>query len=271
MTKRMMNLVVKAINEAGIAAELITVQKNNEAVTGVAMGDGKIRACLYFVDAYHGNMTSKQIAEDFIKRYESISETPEIDPDKIMTREYIKEHVHMKIVPYSEYVKGKASKNFLDLYKLFFIDTPVDDGFVTLTINHIEKLGIEVDELEAWADKRYEVRGMYETMIELDPDMAEIIPKPEHEEQLVLSNDNKFYGATAITSKAVLDLACDKLGAETIYILPSSIHECLAVSMGDPDELRQMVCEVNNTKLKPQERLSYNVYKYERDGELEIA
>ena len=37
------------------------------------------------------------------------------------------------------------------------------------------------------------------------------------------------------------------------------------------DELRDMVCEVNDTKVVPQERLSYNVYRYTIGGELEIA
>lgn len=270
MTQRMMNLVVKAIEAAGIKAELTTVQKNNETLTGVTFGDGKVRPTMYFTEEYDG-MTSKAIAELMIKRYENLPKTPEIDPDEIMTKEYIKEHVHMKLVPYSDYVKGKAARSFMDLFKLFYIDTPVENGFITLTIDHINKLDIEVAELEAWAKERYEVKGMYETLMEMNPQMAEMFPKPEHEEQLVLSNDKKFYGATAITNKAVLDLACERLGSDTIYILPSSIHECLAIAMGEPEELRQMVCEVNDTQVVPQERLSYNVYKYTIGGELEIA
>lgn len=266
----MMNLVVKAINAAGIKAELTTIQKNNETLTGVTFGDGKVRPTLYFTEEYDG-MTSKAIAELMIKRYDNLPKTPEINPDEVMSREYIKEHVHMKLVPYSNYVNGKATRGFLDLYKLFYIDTPVENGYITLTIDHINKLGIEIAELEAWVEDCYEVKGMYETLMEKSPQMADMFPKPEHEEQLVLSNETKFNGAAAITSKAVLDLACCRLGAETIYILPSSVHECLALAMGEPDELRQMVCEVNDTHVVPQERLSYNVYKYTLGGELEIA
>lgn len=270
MTTRMMNLVVKAIEAVGIKAELTTVQKNNETLTGVTLGDGKVRPTMYFTEEYNG-MTSKAIAELMIKRYENLPKTPKFDPNKTLTRDYIKEHVHMKLVPYSDYVNGKAARSFMDLFKLFYIDTPIENGFITLTTQHLELAGITVDELEAWAQDRYEVKGMYETLLEMNPQMAEVRPKPEHEEQLVLSNDKKFCGATAITNKAVLDLACERLGAETIYILPSSIHEVLAVAMGDPEELRNLVCEVNDTQVVPQERLSYNVYKYERGGELEIA
>lgn len=251
MTTRMMNLVVKAINAAGIKAELTTVQKNNETLTGVTFGDGKVRPTMYFSDEYDG-MPSKAIAELMIQRYENLPKTPEIDAEEMMTRDYIKNHVHMKLVPYSNYVNSKASKGFLDLYKLFYIDTPIEGGTITLTTQHLEHIGITVDELEAWAEDSYEV--------------SEMIPQ-----MLILSNETKFNGAAAITNKAVLNLACERLGADTIYILPSSIHECLAIAMGDPDELRNMVCEVNDTQVVPQERLSYNVYKYERGGELEIA
>lgn len=270
MTQRMMNLVVKAIEAAGIKAELTTVQKNNETLTGVTFGDGKVRPTLYFTEEYDG-MTSKAIAELMIKRYENLPNTPEVDVEAIMNKDYIRENVKMKLVPESPYIEDKAKKQFLDLYELFYIPTQVPNGYITLTESHLFRLGISVHELERWAKDSYEVKGMYETMIELDPDMVEFIPKPEHEEQLVLSNKTKFNGATAITNKAVLDLACNKLGAETIYILPSTVHECIALAMGEPEVLRNMVCEVNDTKVKPQERLSYNVYKYTLGGELEIA
>ena len=53
------------------------------------------------------------------------------------------------------------------------------------------------------------------------------------------------------------------------YILPSSIHEVLLLPADYKDsekteEMRDMVCEVNDTQLKLEERLSYNVYYYER-------
>lgn len=270
MTTRMMNLVVKALKEMGIVAEITTVQMIDGEHKGLSFGTGNVRPTMYFTEE-HEKMTSKEIAGWFADKYKHLPATPEVDASAMMTREYIKSHVHAKLVPYSNYVNGKASKGFLDLYKLFYIDTPIESGTITLTTQHLEHIGVTIDELDSWASDSYEVKGMFETIMKLNPEMAQMLWAPEHEEQLVLSNDKKFYGAAAITNKAVLDLACDKLGADTIYILPSTIHEVLAVAMGDPDELKQMVLEVNDTRVVPQERLSYNVYKYERGGELEIA
>lgn len=270
MTTRMMNLVVKALEEMGIVAAITTVQKIDGEHKGLSFGTGNVRPTMYFTEE-HEKMTSKEIAKWFADKYEHMPKAPEVDASAMMTREYIKSHVHTKLVPVSAYVNDKARKDFLDLVKVYYIDTPIEGGTVTLLESHLKHVGITVDELDSWASDTYEVKGMYETMMELNPEMAQMLGAPDHEEQLVLSNSKKINGAAAITNKTVLDLACERLGAETIYILPSSIHECLAIAMGDPDELRNMVCEVNDTQVVPQERLSYNVYKYERGGELEIA
>lgn len=52
-----------------------------------------------------------------------------------------------------------------------------------------------------------------------------------------------------------------------LYILPSSVHEVLAVSteLTEPEELAQMVAEVNMQKVALEERLSNQVYHYDKD------
>jgi hypothetical protein len=269
----MMNLVVKALEEMGIVASITTAQMIDGEHKGLSFGTGNVRPTMYFTEE-HEKMTSKEIAKWFADKYEHMPKAPEVDASAMMTREYIKSHVHAKLVPASAaYVNDKARKDFLDLVKLYYIDTPIEGGTITLLESHLKHAGITVDELDSWASDAYEVKGMYETLMEMNPQMTEMLGvAPEHEEQLVLSNTKKINGAAAMTDKKILELALDKLGVDTLYILPSSIHEVLAVAaMGDPDELRQLVCEVNDTQVVPKERLSYNVYKYERGGELEIA
>lgn len=271
MTTRKVNLVVKALNEMGIVAEIKTVQKIDGEHKGLSFGTGNVRPTMYFTEE-HEKMTSKEIAKWFADKYEHLSKAPEVDASAMMTREYIKSHVHTRLVPASACVSDKARKDFLDLVKLFYIDTPIEGGTITLTTQHLEHIGITVDELDSWASDSYEVKGLHETLMEMNPEMSQMLfDAPDYEEQLVLSNTKKIFGAAAMTDKNILELALDKLGVDSLYILPSSIHECLAVAMGDPEELRNLVLEVNDTRVVPQERLSYNVYKYERGGELEIA
>ena len=67
--------------------------------------------------------------------------------------------------------------------------------------------------------------------------------------------------------------AAQKMNGD-FYILPSSIHELLAVpvSTAEIEELRQMVKEVNDNEVAPEEILGYEVYRYNREtGEVEVA
>lgn len=51
---------------------------------------------------------------------------------------------------------------------------------------------------------------------------------------------------------------------EDLYILPSSIHECLLApkSKVDLQEAKEMVGEINILEVAPEERLSDNIYEY---------
>mgnify|MGYP001230825433 FL=1 len=61
------------------------------------------------------------------------------------------------------------------------------------------------------------------------------------------------------------DLA-EKLGSD-LFILPSSVHEVIAISanMGDPNELAAMVTEINMGQVALDERLSNQVYHYDKE------
>ena len=52
-----------------------------------------------------------------------------------------------------------------------------------------------------------------------------------------------------------------------MYLLPSSIHEWIAISteMMDPKELAEMVQSVNAEQVELSERLSNNVYHYDKE------
>ncbi len=80
----------------------------------------------------------------------------------------------------------------------------------------------------------------------------------------VISNKQRCNGAASILYSDCLDQLSEKLGSD-LYILPSSVHETLALSVGKSavSELAQMVREVNATQVSPQEQLSDHVYRYD--------
>ena len=80
----------------------------------------------------------------------------------------------------------------------------------------------------------------------------------------VLSSRQKVNGAAAILNDDTRQEIADKVG--DFYVLPSSVHETLIIQKDAGMELRdleQMVQEVNQTQVAPEERLSDHVYEYD--------
>jgi len=88
-------------------------------------------------------------------------------------------------------------------------------------------------------------------------------PWDESPAMYVVSNKGSYFGASA-----VLDTDIQKKLSEVFpdgcYILPSSIHECLAVSSDmDPHMLAHMVHDINRSEVAEADRLSDHVFKLE--------
>lgn len=90
----------------------------------------------------------------------------------------------------------------------------------------------------------------------------------------VISNKQRWNGDIYMTDTDVLFNLAEKLDSD-LFILPSSIHECIAVPTSEGvnlNSLLEMVCEVNFSQAKEEERLSNNVYYFDRNSkELRIA
>lgn len=81
----------------------------------------------------------------------------------------------------------------------------------------------------------------------------------------VISNNTKINGACSILYDDVLQDVATKLNSD-LYILPSSIHETITVpvNMREPDTLAQWVNEINMNTVDLDERLSNQVYHYDK-------
>jgi hypothetical protein len=100
-------------------------------------------------------------------------------------------------------------------------------------------------------------------------DMADMMlgDIPENQMMWVISNERGFNGAGSMLYEEKLHDLAMRLETD-LYILPSSVHECLAVStdIGDPYELANMVNEVNMAEVALEDRLSNQVYHYDKDA-----
>lgn len=84
-------------------------------------------------------------------------------------------------------------------------------------------------------------------------------------EEYIISNANGINGSSSILYPEELKKLADKVG-DDLFILPSSIHETIAIPAegADPVELSEMVTEINKSSVSVEERLSNQVYFFDR-------
>ena len=156
-------------------------------------------------------------------------------------------------------------------------------GSITIRNEHMEQWGVTVDEIHEMAMKNTKeilpvtVQTMREVMREMfgsdgmPEEMAEMMfsDMPLNQQMFIISNKSKVNGAASMFYEDTLSELADKIGT-SLYILPSSVHEVIAVStdMGTPEALAGMVREVNGGQVAPEEQLSDHVYKFDAKAKI---
>lgn len=149
-----------------------------------------------------------------------------------------------------------------------------------ITADFAEKLGMDEEQLfEAAAVNTktllpVTIRPMDEIIREMsiNGDMQEEIVAmidekvPDDKMMYVISNNQGINGAVSMLYEDCLHKLAEKLGSD-LYIMPSSLHEVIAVSTNrkDPNDLARMVEEINMDQVPLRERLSNQVYYYDKE------
>ena len=78
-----------------------------------------------------------------------------------------------------------------------------------------------------------------------------------------MTNKRRKYGASILLFEDELAAVAEKMHGD-FYILPSSVHEVLAVpeDLMKDQELKEMVKNINDSEVAEEEILSYTIYKY---------
>jgi hypothetical protein len=191
--------------------------------------------------------------------------------------ENVKDNVIMCLVGREKNQKLLADcphTNMEDLAIVYRVAVNANDEELSSILIHnaqMEAWGTSVEELQALAEKNTP-RILQPTVVTMEEALsqamgipAEDIP-PSAVPMYVISNRTKLSGAATILNDEVMQELAQRMG-ENFYVLPSSIHECLAVpeSFGTPQELSMLVQEVNDTEVTPEERLSDHVYHYDAE------
>lgn len=114
--------------------------------------------------------------------------------------------------------------------------------------------------------QKFEIQDMRTVLAELlGQDAEHILADSEQSPQiLIISNESKINGAVALLSRDTLDQVCEKLNESEFFVIPSSIHEVLAIANSEvvnPADLRDR-CRAVNATMEERDRLGDNIYRY---------
>mgnify|MGYP007067131127 CR=1 FL=1 len=182
-----------------------------------------------------------------------------------------------------EMLKNMPHREFQDLSVIYrYVVSMEPQGIATIPIKNevAEMMGMEEEQLfhaAAENTKRLlppQVRSMNDVIMDMfvrdgmPKEMVEVFMEEMPQERLmyVIGNQQGINGAVSMMYEDTLHRLAEELETD-LYILPSSVHEVIAVStdMGDPNELAQMVSEINMDQVALCDRLSNQVYHYDKD------
>ncbi len=222
-----------------------------------------------------------EIARDYMQ---IVRNMPQFDlPD--MTKEGIKNKIYVKVVntrSNQERLKDLVSLSVdggFSLTVYIDMDTPKKDAMIQITKELASRMDFEAREIIQTAMRNTvmeypaELVEMKKVMMDMsglrklqpgDNLLGDNRSPVDDLSMLVLSNSDKFFGATALFYPEIKAQIADVTGG-SYYVLPSSVHELIVLPDNgsfDERELARMVQSVNSCEVSPEEQLGNKVLYY---------
>lgn len=271
--------------------EIRNVNKINRVLDGITVrmkGDSNIAPNMYINNMYEdyqhsGNLDEvlSYAAEQYIKAAEDLEKNA---PDLNIAE--LKDNVVMCLVnteQNKELLAGIPSKKFQDLSVIYRwnIDKDMLGVYTTIVTNEImNDAGLTEEELFRYASENTKrinpvrISALQEAILEMvvmkdmSPEIMEELTSitDPRETMWLISNETGINGAVSMLYESELHKLAEKVGTD-LYILPSSTHEVIAASveMAPIEFMSELVQKANHEACMLSERLSNNVYHYDKD------
>ena len=276
----------------GMRLRVEPVNKVNKVLDGITLvGSGAGRSVsptLYINHMYEHYLETENLQEvlqSAARRMDmAFKEMPEVGDVNL---ESAKDNIVFQVIntlQNEDMLRDMPHREFQDLSIIYRWVVKVDENGIqssAIRNNLAEQLGMNEEQLFKCAVENTRrifpptVKSMNDVIREMfisDGMPAEVADMmigemPEDKMMWVISNDRGINGAGSMLYEDNLHKLAMKLETD-LYILPSSVHECIAVStnVGDPYELAEMVCEINMGQVALEDRLSNQVYHYDKDA-----
>lgn len=256
------------------------VIKNNDVhLTGVIIMRESDNICpmIYLEGAYQRypeGASLEEIAEEIMTVYEKHTHNTNMNMGFFSDFSQVEDGIRYKLINYDkneELLKDVPHFRWHDLAVVFYYamkEAVFGKASILLYNDHLDMWGKTAEEIycAAQCNMKQKMPEILVPMQELIEEMAGIKMEKTAFSLYVLTNREKLFGASAMLYSEKMKELADRLESD-LLILPSSLHEVLLL----PDDreqgydfYRQMVHEVNATQVDPEEILSFNLYRYDR-------
>lgn len=252
--------------DAQVRTELYTVTKNNGTRrTGILFKqeDSNLAPTIYLEEFYQKYLKGQQVpdlADSICSIYQEIRVKKTCDCQNLFDFNHVKEHIVYKLIrrdANEELLKQIPYEPFLDLAVVYYIqidNTRFGSAAIQIRNEHLRYWRVEKEEIRRLAEKN--TPRIYPAQIQ------KIVRF-----MYVATNEQCSLGAAVMCYPDFREKVRGMIRGD-FYILPSSIHEVILVpeSFGlEPERMAEMVKEINQTGVAPEEVLSDSVYYF--DGE----
>ena len=247
--------IVKEFENRGYEVALKEFTKNGVKLQGLEIGSGDIRPVLY-VDEYMGlGLTVDETVDKMIEVIER-SHCPEFSTDDLTDENYILDNCFLTIQRKSD--EQFVKRECLDLEVVVRVLVAKDGSYRVPTSVYSGDINALLETAHSHKPD-FIVEDVATTIKRLNPEMdVPFLP------MWIVSTPNGHYGAVALDYPEVFKEFCDKNGWKQCYIIPSSVHELIIIENGDMIELANMISQVNDTEVRPEEVLGTHAYIYDR-------
>lgn len=275
--------ILEEILKRGYDARLNEVVKNGVIRKAVAIkGKGNCSPNIYlekFLKEAREGADIELLATEIIDvamKHDGI----DFDIENALSREYILSHICIAVQKESSEKLVKRSCEFEGIERYLYLKVKLQGSEGSIKLNDAILKRAEVSESEAWEHAEKNLRK--ETVIAPVMDVVcelmrtsgkESVFCEEKKQEMMTERDNamyvitnkaKYYGASAIFDRENIKVLAEKCGVKDFIVIPSSKHEMILV----PDRVEfdfmrisDMVKEINETMVSPEDRLTDRAYR----------
>lgn len=269
-----------------VTVDIRTVLKNNgvqlRGLTVFDTGD-KVTPTIYldeFYQIYLQGTPLESVLSHMQTIYAKRKQSEDIDVEYFHQYNRVKDTLRIKIINYEknkQLLETVPYIRFLDLAVICYSQIElcnIENGTILIHEEHLELWNIDKGRLftDAVINSQKNAPELMLNMLHFVEEMQKELPEElqvdlaleeEYVEMHILTNCHKLNGASVIFYPGVLEQCAQDFQSD-FYVLPSSIHECILIPVGEEEgeKLLDMVKDVNDEQVPEEEILSYHVYQY---------